>query len=345
MLRLGVLASCAAALALSCTPAKTAPVAVAPLAVPSAPPAIGAAPATAPSAAPVVASPAEPGGLVRWKGSRVSLWAPQTMYRQTRLQYLRQDDPLVVVAVAELTAQTPDESRQMLAGAQRGAGIAQPEAVRHGNAQGFTGRAEPEANGLDRRVLGLADGLAAAVIIVQHAAAAAPQVTKILESVTLDANAPLDPLALNGITVGDHAGFAVSDGASHPVMFFEKGKKPPIADGEPSFMLMSLPYPKPEVADRELGAMLGLTLAHYAPKMDKANMNSFDVARQPAFVMAVPGTFENKPVGLYAFISRRADTAFVGVGRVRASAMKDAGPRFERLVKSIQLDDSIFGAK
>ncbi|HYQ15391.1 MAG TPA: hypothetical protein VEQ58_06535 [Polyangiaceae bacterium] len=340
MFRLGFVASCVTALTLSCAPAKTAPPVAPPVAANSAQPSVAAA---APTPAPVAAPTSEPGAIVRWKGSRVSLWAPKSMYRQTRLQYLRQDEPLVVVAVAELTAETPAQTREMLAGAQQGAGVVQPEPVKRGNAQGFHGRAETDANGLERRVLGLADGLATAVIVVQYKAAADALVTKILESVTLDANAPLDPLALNGISVGDDAGFAVSDGSSHPVMFFEKGKKPPIPAGDPSFVLMSLPYPKTQVTDAELGAMLGVTLAHYAPNMDKANMNSFEVAHQPAFVMAVPGALDGKAIGLYAFISRRPDTAFVGFGHVRPSAMKDVAPRFERLVKSIQLDDSIFG--
>jgi len=331
-------------LSLACSAAKPAPSAAAPVAsIAALQPT--AAPAPGPAAAPLPQTPgsdADAGGVVHWKGSRVSLWAPKAMRRPTRLQYLRQDDPLIVVAVAELTARDPAETKSMLAGAARGAAVSDEKPVKRGNAQGFSGQAAPDITGLSRRVVALADGPAVTVVIVQYQAAAASVADKISESVTLDGSQSLDPLALNGIKIGDDAGFSVSDAASHPVTFFEKGKPTPLRPGEPLFELLSVPYPKPDTSDRELGALLGVTLGHYAPDMSKANLNSFEISHGPAFVMSVPGKADGVAVGLYAFIVRRPDTAFIGFGHVRPLAMKDVAPRFERLVKSIELDDSVF---
>jgi hypothetical protein len=284
---------------------------------------------------------ADAGRVVHWKGSRVSLWAPNAMQRPTRLQYLRQESPLVVVAVAEMTADNEAATKQILSGAKQGAELKQETPAAHGSARGFTGKSEPDPSGMARQILALADGPAVTIVIAQYQASAAPLVTRILDSVVLDGKAELDPLALNGISIGDDAGFAVSNGFSQPVMFADKGRKPPIGPGEPSFVLMSLPYVKPDTSDRELGIMLGTTLAKYQPDMSRASMDSFAIDGREAFIIAAPGMYESTAVGVYGFILRRPDLAFAGFGHVRAVAMKQVGPRFERLVKSIRLDDSI----
>lgn len=300
-------------------------------------------PAPAPAAAPVV-SKSDAGRTVHWQGSRVSLWAPNSMNRPTRLQYLRQDEPLVVVALAEMTADNEPAIAQMLAGAKRGAGVTGEMPVTRGTARGFVGQGTPDDTGLARRVLALSDGLAAAIVIAQYAEAAAPLVEKILESVKLDGRAELDPLALSGISIGDDAGFAVSNATSHPVMLFEKGRRPPLDPGEPSFVLISLPYPRPNTPDEELGNMLGVMLAKFEPFMPAAKTDEFPIAGRPGFVISLPGKNGQTPIGLYGFVARSPDVAFAGFGHVRVKGMNQVAPRFERLVRSIKLDDSIVTA-
>jgi hypothetical protein len=263
------------------------------------------------------------------------------MRRPSRLQYLRQDEPLVVIAVAEMTAEDLASTQQMLAGARDGAGVVEQRPVEHGKSQGFLGRGAPDGSGLSREVLGLADGLSAVIIVAQYQPAAAPLVAKILDSVTLDPSAELDPLALNGIQLGDDAGFVVDRSSSHPVLLYERGKKLPLKPGEPSFMLLSLPYPKSEISDQELGQLLGLTLAKFRPFMPSAKMDAFPIAGRQAFVMSVPAFSDKIPVGLYAFVVRCPDVAFAGFGHVELSAMNRVAPRFERLVKSLTLDDAL----
>jgi hypothetical protein len=325
----------------SCSSAKPAP--VAPSAAPAAsvatkPPAAVVAPPG--SAAPVVEVDA--GRIVHWAGSRVSLWTPAAMRRPTRLPYLRQEDPLVLIGLAEMSADDAAGLQQMMAGAKHGAELSEEAPAKHGSAQGFIGRAAPDASGLSRQVLGLADGLAAVIIVAQYQAPAAPLVTKILDSVTLDSTVVLDPLAVNGIRIADDAGFAVSNSSSHPVLLLDKGKKPPLRPEDSLLTLLSLPYPKPGTSDEELGQMLGLILARYQPFMPAAKMDSFAIAGRPGFVISAPAKNDGRPIGLYGFVARCPDVAFAGFGHTPVGSMNRVAPRFERLVKSITLDDTIF---
>jgi hypothetical protein len=295
----------------------------------------------APASAPAQAAPtnAEP-SVMRMAGSRVSLWVPPEMRRPTRLAFVKMDEPLALIAIAEMTS--PDGSpTDMLAGAKQGAELVDEQPAERGKAKGFIGNGKSET-GLERRVLALGDGAAIAVIVAQYQKEAAPIVERILDSVQLDGAAALDPLALSGISISDRAGFAVWNTASQPIMLVDEGARPPLSESTASFALMSMPYPKPEISNEELGQMLGSVIGKKNPNMEKAKMDAFPIAGSEAFVVAVPGEKDGKPVGIYAFITRRPDSAFLGFGDVGLAQFETALPRFERLAKSIQLDDSIF---
>ncbi len=301
------------------------------------------APAQAATHAPAARAPAAEaaGSLTRWKGSRVSLWIPEQMRRPSRLAFFKMDDPVVVIAIAEMTAPT-GSYEEMLAGARSSENFDGEEPVARGNAKGFLGRSKSEKTGLTRQILGIGEGSAAAVIVAQYEEGAATVVRRILDSVELDASAKLDPLAVSGIGVADMAGFEAWDIASQPAILADQGARPPVASDVATFALMSLPYPKPEISDDELGQMLGSVVGKMQPDMAKANMRTLAIAGTEAFVVTVPGKKDGEAVGIYAFVLRRPDSAFIGWGDVALPRFDETLPRFERLAKSLRLDDSIF---
>lgn len=287
-------------------------------------------------------TPAPEPAVTHWSGSRVSLWVPKEMRRPTRLAFFKMDDPVAVIAIAEMTAPGGAPVTEMLEGARSGSELTDEQPVTRGNAKGFIGKAKSDETGRTRQLLGLGEGSAAAVIVAQYDERAAPVVQRILDSVELDAKAKLDPLALHGVGIGDMAGFETWDAASQPIILADQGARPPIAAGVATFAFMSMPYPKPEISDDELGQMLGSVVGKLQPDMAKAKMDTFKISGTDAFVVAVPGQKDGKPVGVYAFILRRPDSAFLGWGDVALSEFEKTLPRYERLVKSVRLDDTIF---
>jgi len=289
---------------------------------------------------PAQAAVSEP-GTARWAGSRVSLATPPNMKRPTRLAYFKLEEPLIVIAIAEMTA--PDgKAAEMMEGARNGAKLVDEKAATRGTARGFVGHGTTDQNGLERQVLGLEQAGAVAIVVAQYQKEAEATVERILDSVRLDASAKLDPLALHGISIGDPAGFEVWNVTSQPIIMADLGARPPVPDSVAKFALLSMPYPKPDFSDEELGQMLGSVIGKKQPDMQKAKMTTSEIAGTPAFVVTAPGQEDGKPIGIFAFILRRPDSAFLGFGDVALSKLEATLPRYERLVKSLRLDDGVF---
>lgn len=278
------------------------------------------------------------------KGSRLSMWLPDGMYRGSRLLALRLDEPLVVVALAEFTGQDEAGGAQILAGMREGAELPQAEEAQRGEARGFIGAA-PGINGMTKQILGLKSGKTGALIVVQYQAGGEAIAKRILDSVRVDEQAPMDPLQLAGIAVGDLAGLEVTTTMSQPIVLAEKGARPPIAAKALRFALITMPYAQAEVSDEELGQMLGRAIGDLKPDTERAKGSEFKLDGRPAFFMIAPGESDGEKVAIYGFVARGQDTALVGFGHVGvANAEKDL-PRLERLVQSIKFDDSVLGPR
>jgi hypothetical protein len=278
------------------------------------------------------------------KGSRLSMWLPDGMYRGTRLLALRLDEPLVVVALAEFTGADEAAAEQLLAGMREGAELPQAEETTRGGARGFIGAA-PGINGMTKQILGLKAGKAGALVVVQYQPSGEDIAKHILDSVRVDERAEMDPLLLAGITLGDRAGLEVATTMSQPIILSEKGARPPLSSTALRFALMTAPYPKADVSDEELGQMLGGAIADLKPDTSRAKGSEFQLDGRPAFYLIAPGEADGKPVAIYGFVARGKDSALVGFGHVGvASADKDL-PRLERLVQSLKLDDGILGPR
>jgi hypothetical protein len=304
---------------------------------PAAPSVVAVPPAPAPASAPAPAP--GPDVPVHWRGSRVTLAAPPAMQRPTRIPYLFLEEPRIVIAITEMS-DAPERIDQLLEGTRRGAELVDEQPITRGSASGYLGHVKPQ-HGLARQVLVLRDGGAAALLMAQYAETAEPTVARVLASVQLDAKLPLEPLAVSGITLGDDAGFEALDVTSAPILLTDKGKRPPLA-GVPTMALMSVQYPKPDITDEELGQLLGTFVVSKNPDMSKSQELGFELSGKPAFGVVAPATEPGgKQVVLFAFITRRPDSAFLGWGTAPLSAKAKAVPRFERLVKSLELDDAI----
>ena len=278
------------------------------------------------------------------KGSRLSMWLPDGMYRGTRLLALRLDEPLLVVALAEFTGEDEAGGAQLLAGMREGAELPQAEETTRGDARGFIGAA-PGINGMTKQILGLKSGKTGALLVVQYQAGAEALAKRILDSVRVDEHAQLDPLQLAGISLGDFAGLEVMPTLSQPILLVEKGARPPLSSKALRFTLVNMPYPKADVSDEELGQMLGGAIGDLKPDTERAKGSEFQLDGRPAFFMIAPGASDGEPVAIYGFIARGQDTALVGFGHVGvASAEKDL-PRIERLVQSLKFDDSVLGPR
>ena len=303
----------------------------------------------APVPSPAVSAPVPPtkpaapdGKVTELPGSRVSLWLPSGMQRPTRLPFLKLAEPLLVVSFGEFT-RDPASTDTFLAGAKDGAKMGESRPVSRGQAHGFLGHVAADETGLERQILALAAGGAVAMINLHYAKEAEPLVSKIVESVELDAEKPLDALALSGIQLGDRAGFEPSSAAAPPLLLTEPGVKPPL-NGAPSLALMSVVYPKPNLSDNELGEMLGASLGHYQPDMRAAHEEELKIGTCPAYSFDAPGKDQGAPVIVYGFIARCPDSALLGLATARLAQAKAVLPRFQRVVRSLQLDDSILQA-
>ncbi len=310
---------------------------------------VSASPAASSSAAPQpvepkpgpahVALPSE-GNDLRLKGSRVQVWLPSGMQRPTRLPAFRLREPLMAVSFAEFTLE-PAGSEKFLSGAEEGAELTDSHPYTKGKLHGFVGHTKIEDPGMRQQVLGIANGNAAAIVTVQYAEVAEPLAAKILDSVLLFEDDALDALALSGISVGDKANLEVSNRVSTPILFTEPGVKPPL-NGAAALVILSVPYPKPNLTDQELGEMLGGSVGRYAPNMEKAKEEELKVGSCPAYSLTAPGLDQGKPILLYGLIARCPDSALLVTGTLRSGDEKKLLPRFQKVVRSLTLDDSIF---
>jgi hypothetical protein len=162
-----------------------------------------------------------------------------------------------------------------------------------------------------------------------------------LDSVKLNEADALDAIALSGISAGDKAGLEVSSRVSTPVLFTEPGVKPPL-NGAPSLAILSVPYPKPDMTDEELGQMLGGALVRYQPDATKVKEAELKIGPCPAYTLIAPGQDQSKPIIVYGMIARCPDSALLGIGTLPAAAEKKMLPRFDKIVRSLSLDNSIF---
>lgn len=310
-------------------------------------PAASAAPAATVAAKPVEAKPAEPapvtlpteGSDTRLKGSRLQMWLPVGMKRPTRMPALRFPEPRLVVSSVEFTVD-PEGVEQFLKGANEGAELSDGHPYVKGKLHGFVGHAQVEDPSKRQQILGVASGNAAAIITVQYAAVAEPLANKILDSVVLFENEPLDALALYGMSVGDKAGLELSTRVSTPLLT-EPGVKPPL-NGAAGLVIMSVPYPKPNLTDEELGQLLGGSLNRYVPNMEKAKEEELKIGSCPAYSITAPGLDNGKPTVIYGVIARCPDSALLVTGTLRPSDEKKILPRFQKVVRSLSFDDSIF---
>jgi hypothetical protein len=192
-----------------------------------------------------------------------------------------------------------------------------------------------------QQILGVAQGNAAAVITLQYPESAEPLVKKITDSVKLLPGEPLDAFALAGLNVADQAGLQVSGRVSTPVLFTEPGVKPPL-NGAPSLALLSIPYPHPNLSDEELGQMLGGALKRYEPDPQKVKEGELKIGPCPAYTLTAPGSDQGKPAIVLGMIARCPDGALLGIGVVRPADAKKYLPRFDKIIRSITLDNTVF---
>lgn len=278
------------------------------------------------------------------KGSRLSMWLPDGMYRGSRLLALRLDEPLVVVALAEFTGDDEAGGAQILAGMREGAELPRAEEATRGEARGFIGAA-PGINGMTKQILGLKSGKTGALVVVQYQAGGEAIAKRILDSVRVDEQAPMDPLQLSGYSLGDLAGLEVKTTMSQPIVLVEKGSRPPLSPTALSFALVTMPYAQADVSEEELGKMLGRAIADLKPDTERAKGSEFQLDGRPAFYMIAPGEKDGQKVAIYGFIARGQDTALVGFGHVGLDSAEKDLPRLEGLVQSIKFDDSVLGPR
>jgi hypothetical protein len=299
---------------------------------------VAAKPEPQPAAPALVTLPTE-GSDTRLKGSRLQMWLPAGMKRPTRMPALRFPEPRLVVSSVEFTVDA-EGVEQFLKGANEGAELSDGRPYVKGKLHGFVGHTQVEDPGKRQQILGVASGNAAAIVTVQYAAAAEPLANKILDSVVLFENEPLDALALYGMHVGDKAGLELSSRVSTPLLT-EPGIKPPL-NGAAGLVIMSVPYPKPNLTDEELGQLLGGSLNRYTPNMEKAKEEELKIGACPAYSITAPGLDQGKPTVIYGIIARCPDSALVVTGTLRPSDEKKILPRFQKVVRSLTFDDSIF---
>jgi hypothetical protein len=166
---------------------------------------------------------------------------------------------------------------------------------------------------------------------------------KVLGSVEFDGAAPLDPLAIHGVSIGRMEGMEVWPIMSQPILLREPGVEPPFPPDKASLALVIAPLPKPNPTDEELGLYLGGMLKDLKPDMNQVKSRDTTVSGVPSVELVVPGENDGEPVMIYGFVVRTKDSLFGGFGHVGQKRADVFMPKFAKIVESIRLDDSVLG--
>jgi hypothetical protein len=266
------------------------------------------------------------------------------MERPIRMLLFVREEPAISIAIGESTARDEKGAVEMMQGgveAMDELNLTERSEVSRGGASGVQGRGEK--NGLLIRSLALRHATALTTIIMQHDRAASADVDEIIESVTLNPKAELNPLRMHGLTIGDLQGLEIWPVMSHPVMLREPGTEPPFPADALTFALMVLPYAEPNPTDRDLGKALGRVVGHLRPDMERAAPSKFELGGRQGFEIVAPGQKDGAVIDVYAFMVRGNDSAFAGFGHVGKKQSAETVKRLSKLVRSVELDDSILG--
>jgi hypothetical protein len=247
-------------------------------------------------------------------------------------------EPILILTVAEVTTDSGDGAG-LLKELQTNLDVQDPRQVTRGTARGFVGWVKAGEPGHATRVLALTEGKAGALIRVDYHPRVEALVAGVLDSVSLNAAAELDPLALHGIKLSDRAGFEVSNEQSMPITFVEPGKS---ARPAAPFELRVVPIADGDDASLEaLGDSL-LEEAKASANVRELKKESRTLAGQPALAITYLSEQDGKPIGSYLVMIRLPGSLLLGSAKSVLPDYYDYLPRFERVMQAIQLDASIY---
>lgn len=241
----------------------------------------------------------------------------------------------VSIALLDGTADSALELGAMLDATRRKLRSADETAIERGKAKGFVRRGELP-NGKLCTTATLHQGLVFGATILTYTAADSEMVRSIVESLSIDAAARLDPLTIHGISLATTDGLVVNPMLSSPVTLVEAA--PAARAGYASmFAIVATPLR----SEDDLDGAIATFLADADEKT--ARFERFDLGGLPAMEVEADGTGTRSSERLYLLVISELPTRLlIGSGWWK-SDRPEMRERYRKIARGMQGDPKIFG--
>lgn len=241
----------------------------------------------------------------------------------------------ISIALIEGTADSTDEMGAMLDGVRRNLVVADEVAITRGTAKGFE-RHAVLPDGERQTMVVLHDGVAFGAAILTYTDSDSEMARTVIESLSIDPAAPLDPLAIHGISLDTTAGFVVDQLIAAPIMLIEPGPRP-LPKNSPGFAIVAAPL-KSE-------ADLDDAIATYLADADKdtATLERFDLGGLPAIEVEADLTGPKKSQRRYVLVIAETPTRLlIGWGTWNRDR-PDVRERYRKIALGMRGRPTVFG--
>lgn len=288
--------------------------------------------ATASTAEPVPTAPPTHHGLA---GSRLRFRLPDGFERFTRLPVFFHSERDVSIALLEGTAESADVMGAMLDGFRRKLVVADEVAITRGTAKGFE-RHAVLPDGKHEKMVALHDGAAFGAAILTYTDSDSEMARTVIESLSIDPAAPLDPLAIHGISLATTEGFVVNRMFTATITLIEPGPWP-LPKNSPGFAIAGGPLESEE----DLDAAIATYLAD--ADQDTATLKRFDLGGLPAIEVEADLTGPKKSQRLYLLVIKEAPTRLLlGWGNWNRDR-PEVRERYRKIALGMRGNPTVFG--
>jgi hypothetical protein len=197
------------------------------------------------------------------------------------------------------------------------------------------------SDGRIKKVLVLQAGTAIGVLVVGCPDSVEEYIQPILDSLSLDEEAPVDPIAQNGLTLSTTEGLTVWPFMGAGIMLKEAHAKPPIPNTSPVFSVMTVWIPKEEF-EHNLADMLAQS------DVDPATVTRHEVLLDglPAIEVEGKASRQGEPVNFYGVFARESFSSFstiIGCWGQWVPGRPDVRDRYRRISQGIKRLPNVIG--
>lgn len=241
----------------------------------------------------------------------------------------------VSIALLEGTAEAANVMEAMLDGLRRKLVVADEVPITRGTAKGFE-RHAVFPDGKHETMVVLHDGVAFGAAILSYTDSDSDMTRTVIESLSIDPAAPLDPLAIHGISLSTTEGFVVNRMIAAAITLIEPGPWP-LPKNSPGFAIMGAPLE----SEADLDAAIATHLAD--ADQETATLERFDLGGLPAIEVEADLTGPKKSQRLYLLVIKETPTRLlVGWGNWNRDR-PDVRERYRKIALGMRGDPTVFG--